>query len=108
MGLFQRHAADPDRYNAPAPNRACGRQSASVIQKINVPKNATDATPITTVVVQPRTRSAPRTGNRPMIFGLFVMSISSTIIGTAIRPLITALQNRAEIGSMGEKFTSAP
>ena len=44
----------------------------------------------------------------PVTFGLAVISIITTMIGTAATPLITALQNSALIGSIEVKFNPTP
>ena len=49
-------------------------------------------TAIATVAVQPSHLSGPRTVKSPMIFRRAVISIITTITGTATTPLITADQ----------------
>ena len=57
---------------------------------------------MTAVASQPRTRSRRVTVKRP-ITAFAASSIITTMIGTAITPLTTALQNSALIGSIGVK-----
>src|ERR1043165_1160564 len=66
------------------------------------------AAAITPVASQPTARRTPVTTNLRMILGFEVMSIIITITGTATTPLITALQNNALIGSMGERLIATP
>ena len=63
---------------------------------------------MTAVASQPTTRRRPVTVNCRMIFLFEVISIIITMTGTATIPLITALQNSALIGSIGEKLTPKP
>ena len=66
------------------------------------------AAAIASVAVHPTIRNGPPMTNLPITFLFDVMSIIITITGTATRPLITALQNSALIGSSGEKQTTVP
>src|ERR1700733_13419599 len=56
---------------------------------------ATAAAAITAVESQPRMRKVGPAANAPIFLRLVATSIIATIIGTAIRPLTTALQNSA-------------
>ena len=56
------------------------------------------------VASQPITRNRLPMTKWPMICGCAPSSIMTTMIGTAITPLITALQNSALIGLIGEKL----
>jgi len=60
------------------------------------------------VASQPRIVSRRVMTNSPMISGRTAISIITIMIGTEITPLITALQKRALIGSMGVKFSATP
>src|SRR5262249_27356725 len=72
------------------------------------------ATMTTTIAALARVASQPRmvTGhgatNRPMTLVRRAMCIVTTMIGTAITPFSTALQNRARIGSSAVKFMATP
>ena len=60
------------------------------------------AMPITAVAVQPSARIGRLAVWVPMMLDFDASRIITTISGTATTPLITALQNRAFIGLIGE------
>gem|GEM_PF-3261971 len=60
------------------------------------------------VAAQPTVLRTPDTGNLPMISGFAVITIITTITGTATIPLMTALQNSALIGLIDVKFIPTP
>ena len=66
------------------------------------------AAAMTMVAVQPMILSGPEILNFPMIFELATISIIMAMTGTAVTPLITALQKRARIGLIGEKLMATP
>ena len=63
---------------------------------------------MTLVATHPKTRSQPVTTKGPMTSRLIASRIITAMIGTAMTPLITALQNNALIGSTGVKFSPTP
>ena len=69
---------------------------------------ATTARPSSRSRAIPAPSSGRVTVNAPMTFGSSASSIITTMIGTAITPLITAAQNSALIGSIGEKSSATP
>src|SRR4029079_12250446 len=69
---------------------------------------ATTAAAIVPVASQPSAFNARVTVNAPMTLGSSASSIITTMIGTAMTPLITAAQNSARIGSIGEKSSATP
>jgi hypothetical protein len=70
----------------------------------NIP---TAATVIAAVASQPRALSKGRSANWPMTCFREAINMIVTMIGTAATPLMTALQNRALMGSSGVKFRMA-
>ena len=71
----------------------------------NIP---TAAAVITAVASQPSPFSHGPSVNWPMTFEREPSSMIITMIGTAVTPLMTALQNNALMGSSGVKFSAAP
>ena len=68
----------------------------------------TAASAMASVDSQPRAlRGAPIVCS-PMMRGLAAISIVTIMMGTATTPLTTALQNKALIGSIGEKLRRTP
>ena len=63
---------------------------------------ATPAAAISIVVIHPNMTIGLLAVNAPITFVRETRRIRTTISGTATNPLITALQNRARIGLMGE------
>jgi len=63
---------------------------------------ATAAAPIIAVAIQPRTISGRLAVKAPITDFFETRMIITTISGTATTPLMTALQNRAFIGLIGE------
>jgi hypothetical protein len=66
------------------------------------------AATITTVAVQPTMLRTPVTANCFMIDTFEQINIIITMTGTATRPLMTALQKSARMGSTGEKLMQTP
>ena len=62
----------------------------------------TAATPITTAVIQPSATSQRLPVNAPITAFFEISMVITTSSGTATTPLITALQNSARIGLIGE------
>ena len=60
------------------------------------------------VASHPSAFSRRLTVNRPITRGSSASSIMTTMIGTAMTPLMTAHQNNALIGSTGEKSSATP
>ena len=54
------------------------------------------------------TRKLTGSGKSPITALLLAISIISTITGAATTPLMTALQNKALIGSIGLKLSKTP
>jgi hypothetical protein len=69
---------------------------------------ATTAAAMTAVATQPRPLTHPVTTKSPLTFGAAASRIMIAMTGTATTPLITALQYRARIGSIGVKFMIMP
>ena len=69
---------------------------------------ATTVRAMTAAAIQPRIRNTEGIVNAPMMSLRCVITIIAIITGTATMPLITALQNRALMGSSGVKFRRAP
>ena len=69
---------------------------------------ATTAAAIVHVASQPSILRRRVTTNDPMTTGSSAISIITIMIGTAITPLMTALQNNALIGSIGVKSSATP
>ena len=69
---------------------------------------ATTAIAITTVLAQPSRVKFLRNVYWPITVSLPPSIIITAMIGTAITPLITALQNNALIGSRCVKFSAVP
>ncbi len=63
---------------------------------------------MTAVASQPISLSRVDITKSPMTSCRLASSIIVTMTGTATTPLMTALQNSAFTGSIGEKFSSAP
>jgi hypothetical protein len=63
---------------------------------------------IAKVDTQPSARSQPEIVNLPMIRGCAVISIITVMTGTATTPLITAVQYRALMGSIGLRVMATP
>ena len=63
---------------------------------------------MTAVELHPTTFCRNGSLSVPVTFGLAVISIITTMIGTAATPLITALQKSALIGSIEVKFNAIP
>jgi hypothetical protein len=59
------------------------------------------AVAMTAVAAHPKTKTGWVTVKRPIWLGWLATHIIAAMIGTATKPLITALQNRALIGSIG-------
>ena len=66
------------------------------------------ANPITATATQPRIIIGRLAVNFPMTDFLDTSKITTTIRGTAIIPLITALQNNAFIGLIGVYWIASP
>ena len=66
------------------------------------------AAAMTPVASQPTLLKTPLTANFPIMFLFELMNIIIAITGTATRPLITALQNNALMGSRGENVMAMP
>ena len=73
--------------------------------KINI---AITAAAITPAESHPRTRSGMGVTSVPMTLVFDAISIISTMIGTEVTPLMTALQNNALIGSIDVKSSARP
>jgi hypothetical protein len=87
-------------------NRTLGRFDLSqLFQVANMP---TAAAAITAVASQPSILSQGNNVNWPMTRRRDPISMIMTMIGNAAMPLITALQNSALIGSIGDKLRAAP
>ena len=69
---------------------------------------AITAAAITPVESHPNNRSGAGVTKVPMIFLFDAISIISTMIGTDVTPLMTALQNSALIGSIEVKSRARP
>jgi len=63
---------------------------------------------MTAVETHPSTLCRNGSLSAPVTFGLAVIGIITTMIGTAATPLITALQKSALIGSIEVKFNATP
>ncbi len=66
------------------------------------------ASPITKAVIQPRTIKVRLAVNAPITDLRDASSTITTTSGTATTPLMTALQNSALIGLIGEKSSATP
>ncbi len=71
----------------------------------NIPTAASAITPVAT---HPKHFNTGRSVNSPITSVREARTIIIAITGTATTPFTTALQNNALIGSIGEKFSSAP
>ena len=69
---------------------------------------AATATAMTAVATHPRPLVHPVMTKSPMTLGAAASHIMIAMTGTATTPLITALQYRARIGSIGVKFMIMP
>ena len=69
---------------------------------------AATASAMTAVAAQPSALIHPVTTNSPMTLGAATSHIMIAMTGTATTPLITALQYKARIGSIGVKFMIMP
>jgi hypothetical protein len=69
---------------------------------------AATATAMTAVAIQPRALTHPVTTKSAITFGAAASHIMIAMTGTATTPLITALQYKARIGSIGVKFMIMP
>src|SRR5579859_3101134 len=91
------------RTNSGGPENSGGGSLHQAVASI-----VTTAIAIATVASQPRNFSRRLITNGPMTSSRVAISIITTMIGTAMTPLITALQNKALIGSIGVKSSSTP
>src|SRR5882724_5044005 len=66
------------------------------------------ATAMTAVASHPTARLGPVMTNLRMMAAFEAISIIITITGAATRPLMTALQNSALIGSSGDRLMATP
>ena len=95
---------------ATAASRPAARRilSLAVHRDMPVTNIATTAAAMVHVASQPSAFSRRVTVNGPITCGSSASSIITIMIGTAITPLITALQNSALIGSIGVKSSTTP
>jgi len=66
------------------------------------------AAPMTAVAIQPRTSRGRLAVKAPITDFFETRMMMTTIRGTATRPLMTALQNSAFIGLIGEYWMPSP
>src|SRR5207248_8865647 len=88
-------------------NRTAREEEARVADH-HVANTAAAAAAMVPVASQPSALSRPVTAKLPITFASSASSIMTTMIGTAMMPLITADQNSALIGSIGEKSSATP